>query len=108
MQLHLQDRMIVCGESQPQCKNTGRLCWLTVDPPHNDRFLKIMMIKEPADTTSHIPPYFVHLVRHCHIYAVEMHCENCLTEIPLFDIIFTVDLCLSKARISVDEMMTVV
>lgn len=52
MQLHPQDQMIVCSESPPQCESTGRLCWLTVDPPHNDRFLKIMMIEEAeaADT----------------------------------------------------------
>lgn len=45
MQLHPQDRMIVCSESQQQCLNTGRRSWLTVDPPHNDRLFKIMMIK---------------------------------------------------------------
>lgn len=43
MQLHPQDRIIVCGESQLHSENTGRLCWLTVDPPHNDLFLEIMI-----------------------------------------------------------------
>lgn len=102
MPLHPQDRMIVCGESQLHCKYIGRLRWLTVERHHiMTSSLKLWFNNQQRQNHTFHPVLFIYSGT-----VIFMSSKCMQTGILVVVIIFSIVFFISRAWISVVEMIT--